>query len=375
MPCPHVAWTLSRCLHVGFDAAQQPGLPEAQLQRALDVTLSQPIATRRLAKAAGASPTAAAAAADGAQQGIGRDSVDWLLELSGADAWLLAQPKMAPPPAAASDEARAQRRRPVDPGETCGICMEEMDDGEGEGGGGEPPSSAGRAPPPLRLAWCCHTSGSCGRALHVDCLRVWARHQEGHHDGGGGVTCPMCRAAWGPLGDLPSKAAIEAEGRRARQGELHDEFEQLRLREAASEVVRRRQQAALDALADANGAISHEAPPPPPPRLITPAGGTLHQLLTAYPSAGAAAVPLARCGGAVIAHPPRMIGVPTAPPPRRGGGAAASTFLGLEGSSGIRTASRAQPGMGAGEASAPPRPVAQINLFIYQEQRREGESG
>ena len=51
-------------------------------------------------------------------------------ELSDEDAWLLAQPTLSPP--AAEDEGR---RRAVEAGEACAVCMEPMDD-------------------PAALAWC-----------------------------------------------------------------------------------------------------------------------------------------------------------------------------------------------------------------------------
>ena len=340
MPCVHTAWTLSRCLHVDYDMAQQPGLPEAQLQRVLDTQASQPIAGRR-GPVSAASPNAAAAAASAAQQGLGRDSVDWLLHLSGEDAWLLAQPKMTNPDAPAGDEARRARKRPLEPGETCAVCMEEMcnDCGDGDAGGSSSSNHSGAS----GLAWCCHSKHSCGRAIHLECLRVWARHQ----DDTKGVTCPMCRAPFGPLG-APTKAEQEQASRVARQSTLRDEFEQLRLREAASEVVRRRQAAALE---EASG----DEPRAP---LVVPTAASMSRPLqlpaTALRSAGTVVRPEARANVPVTMMP--RAGGLVAAPPRRGGGTSGSASATLR-------------GLVGGEAPPPaaaPRPTATIDLFIYQ---------
>ena len=73
--------------------------------------------------------------------------------------------------------APATPQRPQPSRYACAICMESLEPSGDDAAGA--------------LAWCRHTPESCGRCIHAQCLRVWARHQSG---GAEATTCPMCRA-------------------------------------------------------------------------------------------------------------------------------------------------------------------------------------
>ena len=270
--CAHVRWVLSRCLGLNARSAACGGLPEASLARALEASLRGGASSRPRARRDGAPPPTT-------RPPLHADSVAWLLALGGEDAALLAQPTLEEPDEAGAAGGSA-RRRPVEPGEACPVCMEEM-----------PSDATGGAPDGTLV--CCR--GSCGRSLHRECLAIWAKHQAG------APTCPMCRAAWGEV-DVRSAAELEAEAaRRARQRELRETLDAIALREALSEVARRRERAG--AAAPDGGAAP---PPPPPPAAAAAAAAAAARPLR--PGAGNAAVPQPRRAAA----PPAILRGPPA---------------------------------------------------------------
>ena len=84
----------------------------------------------------------------------------------------------------AQDAERAHEmnaRRNVEPDETCPICYETIDDWS--------ENDEARA----MLVWC---RDGCGRNVHGKCMRYWSEHQASLEKS---LTCPLCRAPWGPF--------------------------------------------------------------------------------------------------------------------------------------------------------------------------------
>jgi len=97
-------------------------------------------------------------------------------------------------------EERAEAGAPAalrapEPGESCPICMDAMT-------------------PDDALAGC----GQCGNLAHNRCMRVWAEHRVA---AGEAVTCPLCRADWGSVGDPSALRSQAAEHRRRRPPAVH----------------------------------------------------------------------------------------------------------------------------------------------------------
>lgn len=65
-------------------------------------------------------------------------------------------------------------RKPIEDDEPCPICQEDMKDDINA------------------TTWC---KISCGNSMHIKCMIVWAEHRISL---GENVTCPLCRADWGP---------------------------------------------------------------------------------------------------------------------------------------------------------------------------------
>ena len=88
--CAHVRWVLERILRLTGPEARSRGLSAERLARALE---------RAPRNDAERQPRRAAPAAPPPRRGppIDADSAEWLLNLSGEDAWLLAQPSMRSP--------------------------------------------------------------------------------------------------------------------------------------------------------------------------------------------------------------------------------------------------------------------------------------
>ena len=72
------------------------------------------------------------------------------------------------------DSPATVEQRPIGPDSICAICQEEMNINQG-------------------LAYC---RFGCGNSVHIRCLGHWAQHSKSI---GAPVTCPFCRAEWGPI--------------------------------------------------------------------------------------------------------------------------------------------------------------------------------
>ena len=229
--CAHIRWVLSRCLHLDVSSASASGLSEAALSRALEAAaIAQPIGIRRRS-----TPTRV----------LHTDSVSWLQRLSDEDAWLLSQPTLT------TDES--SERHPVTAGDTCAICMEEMDDAA---------TAANET-----LIWCRASSPHqcCGRALHRQCLLTWGRHQPD-----GVLTCPMCRAPWDKQDACLAADWADVGATRERQLALRRGLDQIALREGLGEVARRRR-AAESERAAAEVEVAAAAMPTVAAATVTPA--------------------------------------------------------------------------------------------------------
>jgi len=71
--------------------------------------------------------------------------------------------------------------KPVEPGDVCAICQEDLCDDEGE-------IVTDNGP----MVYC---KQSCGNSVHAKCMKVWAEHKASVGDK---ITCPFCREDWGP---------------------------------------------------------------------------------------------------------------------------------------------------------------------------------
>ena len=376
-PCAHVHWVLRRCLHLEMATARQPGLAEPALSRAFEAVAAQPIVGRRR-------PAAGAHAVAPSRPALHGDSVRFLLDLSPEDAWLLRQAPMEAAPAAGgatADEVSEPPSsdasfecRPVEAGDTCAICMEELDPAATSDEGALTwcqPERAGRA---------CGGPQRCGRALHRHCLRVWARHQQQD-----APTCPMCRAPWrsdeiraqsdGARDGARDAAAAEAaawEATRQRQSALRTGFEQVALREALSEVAHRRR-LAEDAALERQAQAMVQRPPPP-------AATTDHAAASDAPASDARQIARQATSGAapstylvprwpalrttISAGDPAL---PTAPPPARPSSYSRDALCRSRQSATLGpplTLMASTTAVGAARASAPPPapPPARIEL-------------
>lgn len=188
-PCRHTRWVLSKLFGV---ARHSPLLHRAGLTEAELGALLRARSQAQAASARGGSRAQSRAGA-GRQRALDGESVNWLLELSGEDAHLL----MHAPARRAAPRPRPTRR-PLEEGETCPICFEEMAD-EQDGGGGEAGEEDGA------LVWC---KVSCGRSMHARCLAAWSVHNM--NADGASVQCPLCRAAW-PIGAAAAQEEARAQ--------------------------------------------------------------------------------------------------------------------------------------------------------------------
>ena len=75
-----------------------------------------------------------------------------------------------------SGERPSVEQKPIEEGDVCAICQEDM-------------VEVGREP----LTFC---RLSCGNSVHAKCMKVWAEHKSSTAEK---VTCPLCREDWGPL--------------------------------------------------------------------------------------------------------------------------------------------------------------------------------
>lgn len=95
-------------------------------------------------------------------------------------------------PSEAPKEGGAVERRPLEEGDACPICQEDMQEGE-------------------VLTYC---TVSCGNNVHAKCMKVWAEHRASLEEP---VTCPLCRKNWGST----ALKDIKSEIRRAQPTHVH----------------------------------------------------------------------------------------------------------------------------------------------------------
>lgn len=160
--------------------------------------------------------------------------VDWELDevLRCADASRFKMARPAPAPASRPAKPLAPGevpRRPLDPDEPCPICYEDMSD-------------LGESAELLLV----HCKFGCGRNVHGRCMRVWQDHQASSGWGARApacsaervrtkplyhplqlssereLTCPLCRAGWGPF--TWTQPRMLPERRRAPLPPLRDEL-------------------------------------------------------------------------------------------------------------------------------------------------------
>jgi len=95
---------------------------------------------------------------------------------------------------------KAVEQKPVEPDDVCGICFETLNDPEAT----------------EDTVWC---QRGCGRTIHQDCMRRWAKMHVALSTNEG-VKCPYCRTTW--QHDCPSLPTVEGEGE-VQMGERQDE--------------------------------------------------------------------------------------------------------------------------------------------------------